>query len=34
MVAGSGHYPHAEYPEVVTPEVLALLAASFGADSR
>lgn len=26
MVDGSGHYPHAEYPEVVTPAVLAFLA--------
>lgn len=26
MVPGAGHYPHAEYPEVVTPEILRFLA--------
>ena len=26
MVPSAGHYPHAEYPEVVTPEVVRFLA--------
>jgi pimeloyl-ACP methyl ester carboxylesterase len=25
MVPGAGHYPHAEYPEVVTPAILGFL---------
>ena len=25
MVPGAGHYPHAEYPEVVTPAILEFL---------
>jgi pimeloyl-ACP methyl ester carboxylesterase len=25
MVPGAGHYPHAEYPELVTPAILGFL---------
>lgn len=30
MVPSSGHYPHAEYPDVVTPAVLGFLGGVFG----
>lgn len=34
VVPDAGHYPHVEYPETVTPEVLALLKAAFDGDGR
>jgi pimeloyl-ACP methyl ester carboxylesterase len=30
MVAGAGHYPHAEFPEIVTPAVLDFLGSAVG----